>query len=107
MRNKARSIGRVVRVVRGDELLVREPKGSAERVLSREDVRSVVRAVHVVPETAGGWEVRKSGRRRVVKHFETKEAAVSFAETLTGEGCDLYIHDNPPAPLRRPLRADS
>jgi hypothetical protein len=55
---------------------------------------------------AGGWEVRKGGRRRVSKHFETKDAAVSFAETLVREGCDLYIHDDPPGPRRKPLRAE-
>lgn len=107
MRYKVDPLVRTVRGIGVPENERSEPKASAAEGLSQEDVRSVVRAVHVVPETAGGWEVRKGGRRRIIRHFETREAAVSYAEKLSGEGCDLYIHEGPPGALIKPLRAGS
>jgi hypothetical protein len=70
------------------------PKPAApEGALPREQVRDAVRAVHVLPGPAGDWEVRRMGQRRVIRRFETKEAAVSFGEKLARDrGSDLRIH---------------
>lgn len=49
-------------------------------------------AINVVPNPEGGWSVRRSGARRALKRFDTKEAAVSYAMKIcekTGEPLDI------------------
>lgn len=46
------------------------------------EIRAVVRAVHVVP-TVDGWQVRKSGKKRVCVLFETQDAAEKYAQKLS------------------------
>ncbi|MBA4185306.1 MAG: DUF2188 domain-containing protein [Acidobacteria bacterium] len=60
--------------------------------ISREKIDSVVRGVHVAPVNEG-WQVRKSGRVRVTENFPSKEAAVSYAKSISQKkGVDLFVH---------------
>ena len=48
---------------------------------------------HVVPALDGGWSVKRGGSVRASRHFETKEAAESWARRVSRkEGSDLVIH---------------
>jgi len=48
---------------------------------------------HVVPAPRGGWSVIKGGSDRASKHFDIKEAAVSYARDVSRkQGSELYIH---------------
>jgi hypothetical protein len=60
--------------------------------ISREKIDSVVRGVHVAPVNEG-WQVTKSGKVRVTESFPLKEAAVSYAKTISQKkGVDLFVH---------------
>ena len=49
-------------------------------------------AIVVQPNQVGGWSVKRSGARRALKRFPTKEAAVSYAKRICGEtGESIYI----------------
>ncbi len=48
---------------------------------------------HVVPHPRGGWVVRKGGAVRATKHFDTREAAISWGRDVSiRQGLELYIH---------------
>jgi hypothetical protein len=60
--------------------------------LDPEQIRTVVRAVHVLPSEQG-WSVRKSGRDRVNQAFATYAEAVQFAEELSSaQNVALIFH---------------
>jgi hypothetical protein len=47
--------------------------------IDRAQIRTVIRAFHVVPKS-GGWVVTTSGARRATQQFPRKQDAVQFAE---------------------------
>ena len=48
---------------------------------------------HVVPNTEGGWDSKKSGAERASKHFDTKKEAEKYSRELSKkEGSELFIH---------------
>jgi hypothetical protein len=48
---------------------------------------------HVVPNSDGGWDVKKSGSERASKHYDTKQEAVDGAREISqNQGTELYIH---------------
>lgn len=60
-----------------------------------EMIRSVVRAIHVVPLSTG-WEVRKSGKDRVSEVFVKKSLAEKFARELSEhQNVELIVHSRP------------
>ena len=53
-------------------------------------------AIMVTPNEQGGWSVKRSGARRALKRFDTKEAAVSYAQGIcekTGESTYILRKD--------------
>lgn len=49
---------------------------------------------HVVPNSSGGWDVKRGGSERSSGHFETKEEAVSFGrEVSRNQHTELRIHN--------------
>lgn len=64
-------------------------------------IRTVVRAVHVLPSEQG-WTVRKSGRDRTNQVFATQAEAVQFAHELSGnQNVDVIVHSKTAEILRR------
>lgn len=48
---------------------------------------------HVVPNAEGGWDVKKGGSERPIKHIDTKAAAVDYArEVSRNQESELVIH---------------
>ena len=48
---------------------------------------------HVVPKSTGGWDVKKGGGERAIKHFDNKKEAVDFArEVSINQRSELIIH---------------
>jgi uncharacterized protein YdaT len=48
---------------------------------------------HVVPNSAGGWDVRRSGSQRSSGHFETKQAAVDRGRQISkSQGTEFVVH---------------
>jgi hypothetical protein len=48
---------------------------------------------HVVPNSGGGWDSKKSGSERASKHFDTKKEAENYSRELAKkEGSELFIH---------------
>ncbi|HLG19790.1 MAG TPA: DUF2188 domain-containing protein [Bdellovibrionota bacterium] len=48
---------------------------------------------HVVPNSGGGWSVRKSGSSRASRVFGKQGDAVDYARQLAGKnGGEIYIH---------------
>ncbi|MFZ6663511.1 DUF2188 domain-containing protein [Peijinzhouia sedimentorum] len=48
---------------------------------------------HVVPNSDGGWDSKKSGAERASKHFDTKKEAEKYSIELSKkQGTELYIH---------------
>jgi hypothetical protein len=49
---------------------------------------------HVVPDAAGGWNVKRGGAERSSGHFETKQQAVDFGrEVSRNQHTELRIHN--------------
>jgi Uncharacterized protein conserved in bacteria (DUF2188) len=69
--------------------------------LDPEQIRTVVRAVHVLPSEQG-WTVRKSGRDRVEKAFSSKIRAIQFACELSARhNLEVIVHSKTAETLRR------
>lgn len=69
--------------------------------LDPEQIRTVVRAVHVLPSEEG-WEVRKSGRDRTNQVFATQSEAVQFAQELSAlQNVEVIVHSKTAETLRR------
>jgi hypothetical protein len=49
---------------------------------------------HIVPNSdKGGWDVKKSGGERSIKHFETKAEAVPFGRGISqNQKTEFFIH---------------
>ncbi len=49
---------------------------------------------HVVPDSKGGWNVKKGGAKKASEHFETKAEAVDAARTISrNQGSELFVHN--------------
>ena len=49
---------------------------------------------HVVPSPKGGWDIKKAGGERSIKHFPTKKEAVDIAREISrNQDTELVIHD--------------
>ena len=48
---------------------------------------------HVVPNSKGGWDIKKGGGVRSIKHFDRKTDAESRAREISKyQGSELVIH---------------
>lgn len=48
---------------------------------------------HVVPNTNGGWDVKKGGGECASNHCNTKQQAIEKAREISqNQGSELYIH---------------
>lgn len=48
---------------------------------------------HVVPNPGGGWDFKKGGGERAIKHFEKKSTAVDFGrEVSKNQSSEFIIH---------------
>lgn len=48
---------------------------------------------HVVPDTQGGWNVKKGGGAKSIKHFNRKKDAENYARQVSqNQGSELIIH---------------
>ncbi|MDD3323005.1 MAG: DUF2188 domain-containing protein [Paludibacter sp.] len=48
---------------------------------------------HVVPNTKGGWDVKKGGADRASVHTPTKQESVDKGRKISqNQGSELYIH---------------
>ena len=49
---------------------------------------------HVVPNSNGGWDIKKGGSSKVIKHFRTKKEAVTKAREISkNQKTELKIHN--------------
>ena len=48
---------------------------------------------HVVPNPGGGWNVKRGGGQRAIKHFDTKQAAIDAGRTISkNQHTEFIIH---------------
>ena len=48
---------------------------------------------HVVPNKDGGWDIKKGGGQRSIKHYDKKSDAVSDARQISkNQNSELFIH---------------
>ncbi len=48
---------------------------------------------HVVPNPDGGWNVKRGGGKRASRHFDTKQAAVSWGQEVSrSQGSEFVVH---------------
>lgn len=48
---------------------------------------------HVVPNPKSGWDVKKGGGERSIKHFDTKKEAEQFGRGVsTNQKSELVVH---------------
>jgi hypothetical protein len=60
----------------------------------RKDVKLVIRAVHVIPQSSTTWTVKKGGDHAVSRTFRSRHAAVEFGKAVSSStSSTLYIHD--------------
>ena len=74
---------------------VRSIKRSPTGKYSRETVRTLVQAIHVLETDPEGWEVRTLGTKGISKRFESKEPAIEYAFQLKGHG-KVIVHQREP-----------
>lgn len=49
---------------------------------------------HVVPNSAGGWDVKRGGGERASGHFDTKAQAVNRGREISrNQGTELRVHN--------------
>lgn len=49
---------------------------------------------HVVPNPAGGWDVKKSGSNRISLHTDTKQQAIDRGREISqNQRTELFIHN--------------
>lgn len=52
------------------------------------------RSHHIVPNAAGGWDVKRGGAARASGHFDTKQQAVDQGRQISrNQGTELRIHN--------------
>ena len=48
---------------------------------------------HVVHNPKGGWDVKRGGGQRAVRHFETKQPAVDFGRNVSrNQRTEFLVH---------------
>ena len=48
---------------------------------------------HVVPHPGGGWDAKKGGSKRAIKHFDNKKEAVAYTRKISqNQKTELFIH---------------
>lgn len=48
---------------------------------------------HVVPNPAGGWDVKRSGAEKASRHFDTKDRAVDAGREISrNQGTEFVVH---------------
>lgn len=48
---------------------------------------------HVLPGKKHGWDVKKGGSGKVIRHFDIKSQAIAFARQIAeNQGVELVIH---------------
>jgi hypothetical protein len=48
---------------------------------------------HVVPNSDGGWDTKKGGSPKVIKHFDHKEEAIEYMRKISqNQNSELIIH---------------
>ena len=48
---------------------------------------------HVVPSPKGGWDSKKGGFIKSIKHFDLKDEAIKFTRKISqDQGIELVIH---------------
>ena len=48
---------------------------------------------HVVPSSGGGWDVKKGGGEKSIKHFDKKQDAVDFGRGVSkNQRSEFVIH---------------
>jgi hypothetical protein len=48
---------------------------------------------HVVPNADGGWDVKKSGAIRSIRHFDKKQDAIDAGRQISqNQGTEFYIY---------------
>ena len=49
---------------------------------------------HVVPNSKGGWDVKRGGAKRASNHYEKKQDAINKARQISrNQGTELRIHN--------------
>ncbi|MCG8634376.1 MAG: DUF2188 domain-containing protein [Desulfobacterales bacterium] len=48
---------------------------------------------HVIPNPLGGWDVKKGGGKKSIKHFATKQDAITFGRRISkNQNSEFIIH---------------
>jgi len=48
---------------------------------------------HIVPNSAGGWDIKKGGSTRSSGHFDKKQDAIDAGRQISkNQGTEFYIH---------------
>ena len=48
---------------------------------------------HLVPNSAGGWDLKKGGGKRSIKHFDTKKEGEQFGRIVSiNQQSEFVIH---------------
>lgn len=48
---------------------------------------------HVVPNPDGGWDVKKGGGEKAIKHFDKKQEAVDFGRGIAkSQNSEFIVH---------------
>jgi len=59
----------------------------------RDDVKVVIKGVHVVPRSRTTWAVKKGGEHAITKIFRSRDAAIEYAkEVSSSTKSTLYVH---------------
>ncbi|MBW8875975.1 MAG: hypothetical protein JF614_13495 [Acidobacteria bacterium] len=74
---------------------VRSIKRTPTGKYSRETVRTIVKAIHVLEIEPDGWEVRTLGIKGISKRFGAKGPAIEYAFQLKGHG-KVIVHQREP-----------
>lgn len=74
---------------------VRSIKRTPTGKYSRETMRTLVKAIHVLETEPDGWEVRTLGVKGDSKRFEAKGPAIEYAFQLKGHG-KVIVHQREP-----------
>ena len=62
-------------------------------IVKTRKIRMPRKTHHVVPNSEGGWDIKKGGGQRSIKHFDKKTDAVSRAtEIAKKKQSELIIH---------------
>jgi len=85
---------------------MRPVKRSPEGRYSRDRVRTLLDAVHILEQPPEAWEVRTLGEKGASKRFKTKEQAVEYARELK-PGSKIVVHHREPKKVTFARLADT